>query len=219
MQRRLRTKRRPVSKRAWIGPQMTTDLLNVTRRTRADRRLWRRGLAGVGGRLIILRRSRWALRRPVFRSLGVDRAASGKDIPSALSVRQSPERTASGSASTESPFKDITIDRQFESGTTSERHPIGFMGGVVPGLRASGTPAGPTGHHRVQWEGSSLVFERGDSTGEGGVWTERREVWSLQPDGRLRVVITTRGSVDRPTEVTLMYRRPSRGRVRASPPW
>jgi hypothetical protein len=148
---------------------------------------------------------RWVLIPPV---------PSGKDIPSVLSVRQSPERTTGGAASTESPFKDITIDRQFESGTTSETHSLGVMGGVVPGLRAGGTPAGPRGHHRVQWEGSSLVFERGDYTGEageGGAWTERREVWSFQPDGRLRVVITTRGSVDRPTEVALMYRRPSRG--------
>ena len=194
---------------------MTTDLLNVWSRKRVEAAPLGPGhLRSWPVVLIVLATvtlgaqerpdfsGRWVLSPPI---------PSGKDIPSVLSVRQSLERTTGGAASTESPFKDITIDRQFESGTTSETHPIGVMGGAVSGLRAGGTPAGPRGHHRVQWEGSSLVFERGDSTGEGGVGTERREVWSLQPDGRLRVVITMRGSVDRPTEATLMYRRQGEG--------
>jgi hypothetical protein len=145
---------------------------------------------------------RWVLAAP---------PQSGPDIPSALSVRQSLVRTTTHGDAMEPFFKDIAIDRQFESGTRSEAHPIGVVGGVVPSLRANGTPNGPKGHHGVQWEGNSLVFVNGSYTGqirETGVWAERSEVWSLDPDGRLRVVITTRNSADGSRAVTLVYRRP-----------
>jgi hypothetical protein len=203
---------------------MTTDLLSVWSRTRGDGASlgpapWRSWAVAL---IMLATVTLGAQERPDFSGRWVlTGRPSGKDIPSALTVRQSRERSASGSALTGSPVEGITIDRQFESGTTSETHTIGLVGGVVPGRRAGGTPAGPTGHHRVQWEGSSLVFEHGDYTGEageGGAWTERREVWSLQPDERLRVVITVRGSVDRPADVALMYHRPARGPLRASRP-
>jgi hypothetical protein len=57
--------------------------------------------------------------------------------------------------------------------------------------------------------GQSLVFESGSHAGqlpEHGVWSERREVWTLDPDGHLRVVITTRSSTDGSTSVALVYR-------------
>ncbi len=56
----------------------------------------------------------------------------------------------------------------------------------------------------------TLVFESGRYTGqrpETGVWTERREAWSLDSDGRLHVVITTRGSSDAPRTVAVVYQR------------
>lgn len=80
----------------------------------------------------------------------------------------------------------------------------------MPGLRADGSPNGPAAHHTVRWDGNALTFESGKYTGqrsETGMWSERREVWSLEPDGRLRVVITNRGSGDAPTETTVVYRR------------
>jgi hypothetical protein len=54
-------------------------------------------------------------------------------------------------------------------------------------------------------------FESGSYTGrypETGTWAERREIWSLEGDGRLRVATTRRSSGDGSTAVTLLYRRP-----------
>ena len=110
-----------------------------------------------------------------------------------------------------SPFRDITIERQFETGTQSATHLIGVQGGTVSGLGADGTPTAPSSHHAVKWDGNALVFESGSYTGrdpETGTWAERREIWSLDADGRLRVAITKRSSGDGPRTVTLLYRRP-----------
>jgi hypothetical protein len=108
-------------------------------------------------------------------------------------------------------FRDITIERQFETGTRSETHLIGVQGVTVSGLRADGSPNVPTGHHAVRWDGNALVFGSGSYSGhrpETGVWTERREKWSLDADGRLRVVITMRSSGDGSRTITVQYRRP-----------
>jgi hypothetical protein len=67
------------------------------------------------------------------------------------------------------------------------------------------------GRHSVTWDGATLVFERRSETGQNyqpGEWSERREAWSLELDGRLRVTITTLGSRDQPLTVTSVYRRP-----------
>jgi hypothetical protein len=80
----------------------------------------------------------------------------------------------------------------------------------VPGLGADGIPNGPTAHHTVKWDGNALVFESGSYTGqrpETGTCAERREIWSLNADGRLRVAITTRSSGDGSKDLTLIYRR------------
>jgi hypothetical protein len=107
-------------------------------------------------------------------------------------------------------FKDITIDREFTAAATrSETHAIGVVRGSVSGTTAG--PAGPRGHRAVTWHGSALMFESATYTGgarQSGAWDERREVWSLEPDGRLRVVTTTRSSADvSGSTVTLIYQR------------
>jgi hypothetical protein len=135
---------------------------------------------------------------------------SGSDIPRALSVRQSLVRTTVRGEPMPPFFKDIAVAREFESGARSDTYAIGQVGGNVPGLRADGSRSGPTGYHAVKWDEHALVFESASDTGEipeTGVWTERREVWSLEPDGRLRLTITTRSSIDAPRTVTLTYRR------------
>jgi hypothetical protein len=139
-------------------------------------------------------------------------------IPRALSVRQA-LLTTHVRGEPIGPFvKDITIEREFESSTTSETHQVGVVGGVVPGLDSHGRPNGPRQHHAVRWDANALVFESGTYTGESsetGVWTERREVWSLDADGRLHVLITTRSSVDEAGTVVLVFRRPCRLQRRA----
>ena len=133
------------------------------------------------------------------------------DIPGVLAVRQSLVRTTVGGDPMTPFFKDIAIDREFENGTRSETREIGVVGGIVPGVRADGTSnGGPREHHAVSWDEDALVFESGSYTGETagtGAWTERREVWSLDAKGHLRVVITTRGSSAGANVVTLVYRR------------
>ena len=134
----------------------------------------------------------------------------GPDIPRTLSVRQSLVRTNVYGEPMKPFFKDIAIDREFESGTRSETSMIYVVGGFVSGLTARGEPTGPSGHSRVIWVRHALVFESGTHTGgmpETGVWVERRETWSLETDGRLRVTISTCSSSDVSRTVTLTYRR------------
>lgn len=146
---------------------------------------------------------RWILGTP---------AQPGPETPRALSVRQSLVRTNVRGEPMAPYFKEIAIEREFATATRSETHAIGIVGGSVSGIAGTGTPAGPRSHHAVKWDGNALVFEHGSYTGElaeTGVWSERREVWSLEPDGRLRVTISSRGSADLSgTTTNLTYRRP-----------
>jgi hypothetical protein len=141
------------------------------------------------------------------------------DIPRALSVRQAlVSRTVRGEPMKPF-FKDIVIEREFENVTRSETHQIGVVGGVVSGLGLDGKTSGQRQHHAVRWDANALVFESGSYTGqtpETGVWTERREVWSRDDNGRLHLMITTRSSVDASRAVALVYRRVSQPQGRVS---
>lgn len=132
------------------------------------------------------------------------------DVPTALSVRQPlVDRNVRG-VPTRPSFKDITVERQFAGGTRSETHEIGVVGGTVSGFVPDGKALGPDDHHVVRWDANALIFESGSSTGESpaiGAWAECSEVWSLDSDGRLHVVITTRSSLEAPRTVALLYRR------------
>jgi hypothetical protein len=135
---------------------------------------------------------------------------SDSDIPLMLSVRQTLQRTTVNGKPIEPFFRHISIERQFETGTRSENYAIGLLGGTTSGLRADGSANGPTTFHAVKWDEDALTFESSHYTGpspETGVWAERREVWSLDADGRLRVAITTRSSDIGLKAITLMYRR------------
>jgi len=148
---------------------------------------------------------RWILESP---------SSASAETPRALTVRQSvATRTVRGEPMKPF-FKDITIEREVGAGTHTETHQVGIGGGTICGVvSAGGTARAPdcgNEHHEVKWDANSLVFETGSYTGprpETGVWTERREMWSLDSDGRLHVVITTRGSSDAPRTVALVYKR------------
>ena len=137
-------------------------------------------------------------------------AQASADIPQSMSVSQTLVRTNVRGEPMDPFYRDIKVTRAFESGTRSERYPIGGMGGTVPGVSAGGILTGVRTHYRVAWAEHSLVIETGSYTGEkpeSGEWSERREVWSLEPDGRLRLAITTRSSVDDSRTMILVYRR------------
>jgi hypothetical protein len=137
---------------------------------------------------------RWILESP---------SAASAETPRALSVRQSLVTTNVRGEPMRPFFKDITIEREVEGSTRAETYQIGVVGGVVGGLGGSGR------HYAVKWDANVLVLESGSYTGqipETGVWTERREAWSLDSDGRLHVVITTRSPTDALRTVALVYR-------------
>jgi hypothetical protein len=104
-------------------------------------------------------------------------------------------------------FKDITVVRELANGTSSETYQIGVVGGSLGGSVAGEFPSH---HYGVIWEKQILVIETGSYTGptpESGQWTERREAWSLDPAGRLRLAITSRSSDSASSTATLVYRR------------
>ena len=138
---------------------------------------------------------RWILDSP---------SPASAEAPRALSVRQSLATTNVWGEPMRPFFKDITIEREVEGSTRAETYQIGVVGGVVGGVGTGGR------HYAVKWEANVLVFETGSYTGqtpETGVWTESREAWSLDSDGRLHVVITTRGFNDAPRTVAVVYQR------------
>ena len=138
---------------------------------------------------------RWILESP---------SSASAETPRALSVRQSLVTTNVRGEPMRPFFKDISIEREVEGSTRAETYQIGVVGGVVGGLGTAGR------HYAVKWDANVLVFESGSYTGqksETGVWTERREAWSLDSDGRLHVVITTRSPSDAPRTVAVVYQR------------
>jgi hypothetical protein len=146
----------------------------------------------------------WALESP---------SPSAADIPRALSVTMSLVRTNVRGEPMNPFFKDITVARESANGTSSETYQIGVVGGAVGGTvggRGNGRSDFPSSHHRVVWEKQILVIETGSYTGptpESGQWAERREAWSLDPDERLRLAITSHSSGSASSTVILVYRR------------
>lgn len=136
-------------------------------------------------------------------------AQAAPEIPQSMSVNQTLERTNVRGGVGTVILQNISIKRDLEGGTRSDMYRIGLMGGAVAGLSA-GIRTGTSTHFRVVWAEQALVIETGSYTGEkpeSGEWTERREIWSLEPDGRLRLAITTRSSVEDSRTVILVYRR------------
>ena len=140
---------------------------------------------------------RWVLESP---------SQPSPDIPAALSVRQSVVSKNVRGEPMKPFFRDITVVRELANRTSSETYEIGVVGGSLGGSVAGESPSR---HFRVLWEKQVLVIESGSYTGstpESGQWTERREAWSLDPDGRLRLAITSRSSDSDLSTVTLVYR-------------
>jgi hypothetical protein len=144
---------------------------------------------------------RWVLESP---------ARPEADMARALTVRQPVVRANVYGEPIPPMFADIAIDREVAGGVRSETHRLSTVGGTVPGIAADGRANGPWRHDSVLWQDGELVFASETSsthTPRTGFWDERREAWSLDPDGRLHVIITTQGSDAEPRRLTLVYRR------------
>ena len=134
----------------------------------------------------------------------LDSAPAG-DAPVTITVKQVLVRTNVRGVPVAPFFRQIVIAR---AGRT-ESYDIGAVGGSMSGI-VGGALSPLRTHQRVAWEEQALVIESGSYTGgarETGDWSERRELWSIDSDGRLRVRISTRGSGIVSSDDTLIYRR------------
>jgi len=146
---------------------------------------------------------RWVLEDPL---------PAAVDTPRALIVRQSLVRTSARGTPMEPFYKDLIVEREFESEVRSGSHQIGVVGGVIGGVvRGTGGGVETTrSRFSVNWAGNRLVIETGSysaPTREAGSFRERTEVWALVENGRLVLTITSRGSDAASMTQTLRYRR------------
>jgi hypothetical protein len=89
-------------------------------------------------------------------------------------------------------YDQIAIDYNSKAGMHSDRFMIGISGGTVT------------------WNGLLLVLELSSYTGYArgsGDWTERREIWALQPNGELAITIAISGSAVPAQTISALYRR------------
>ncbi len=131
------------------------------------------------------------------------------DIPGALTVRQSVQRTDVLGKPMRPFFKEIVVERHYAGETRSQTHQIGLSGGIVGGIDSSGhLPRSES--HFVRWLEDQLVIERGSYSGPSradGPYTERTQVWHLDADGRLVITIDERSAESAQRALTLIYKR------------
>lgn len=125
------------------------------------------------------------------------------DAPSVLVVDPQVLRPIVRGESRPPVFLQISIRREGTSGTTNDTYLFGMSGGLV-GPRSDGN------EKRAAWRGDTLTLltrRRAADVPHPGDWLNRRESWSLDPNGRLRVEIETEAP-DRARQATLLlYRR------------
>ena len=111
-------------------------------------------------------------------------------------------------------YSSITIERRFTDPTHSESRTfyIGAVGGTVPGIPVAGSaPQGEWTTESVRWDGDRLVIKTTRSPQppqQTGPRIEHEEVWALDPNGRLLMTITDRGSGSPAATGNLTYKRP-----------
>jgi hypothetical protein len=100
---------------------------------------------------------------------------------------------------------EVAVTRVFDDDSRSETYRMGVESG-----QASGHPGLPTvlTWQQARWDDRALVIETRGSAGstESGR-SERREVWSLDSRGRLRLAVTVRTSTQTSRTVIVLYRR------------
>lgn len=135
----------------------------------------------------------------------------GANAPETMTVEQPVTRADVYGKPMKPFYRELLVTREFANGPRTERHRIGVMGGRVPGVGPGRPRVEATEYWSVRWEGRTLAMEYGRHTGQErrtGEWDERREEWSFDTDGRLRIVITTYTSQSpAASSVTHLYQR------------
>ena len=136
-------------------------------------------------------------------------ATAGSDAVVTLTVQQPVSRTNVRGEPIPPAYLSITIRRARASGTTEESRQIGTVGFTVGGVVGPQRQPTATSHHETTWRDGSLVLLNSQS-GADGNWSERRESWSFEPDGRLRVEVISEGK-DQPRQTSVsLYKRTSK---------
>jgi len=108
--------------------------------------------------------------------------------------------------------REVSVTRTGPSGASTETLYVGTVGGTVPG-----TSGGRRTSRQVSWEDSTLVIDietLGGQPGDRAPSDLRREVWSVTPEGKLKIVITESGPSRTPQTTALIYRQVSAGFAR-----
>ena len=112
-------------------------------------------------------------------------SSAPSDAARVLIVEQPVTRTNVRGEAMPPAYLDLNVRRERPLGTT---YSIGIVGGTV------GPVGTPVTRFETVWHGDTLdmVSRRDETNGVDQVrWSERRESWSLDPDGRLRVQIVS----------------------------
>jgi len=129
--------------------------------------------------------------------------APPSDPPAALVVRQRVTRTNSRGEPMAPYFSHLVIERHYSNRVESDSYDIGIVSGTVSGT-------GERTIVTVTWQGERLLIKTGNYSGppqQPGPYSEREEVWSLDPDGRLLITTTDRSSASQPVTMRLTYQR------------
>lgn len=94
----------------------------------------------------------------------------------------------------------ISVSRMTDNGPITDNYRIGLIGGTVDG-------SGRTSRQSVTWQGSTLVFDTSSNSPADRDWTQRRERWRIDADGRLQIAIQARGARENYPDTVLVYER------------
>ena len=130
------------------------------------------------------------------------------DIPVALIVHQTIQRTNIRGEPMPPYFKELIVEREYKTWRRVDRYQIGLAGGSISGS-VRGEPISST-TDSVVWRGRVLEIRHGQYSGsaaESGTYSEHGEDWSLDGKNGLIVVTTDRGSETGTRRSTATYRR------------
>ena len=124
-----------------------------------------------------------------------------------LVVRQTFTRESVQGFPIDPPLITLAVERHSAGSVHSEFYTIGEMGGTVSGIAGS-QPSAKT-EFSTRWDGDRLVIENSESRQleNASSWSRHMEVWSLNAQGALSVVVTERTAANEPIATNLLYRR------------
>lgn len=142
----------------------------------------------------------------------VSLSGAATEQASALTVTQELTRTNIRGEPITPFYSSITIERHFNGRAVPEKSTFYIaIGGTVPGIPAGqSSPQGEWTSESVKWQGDRLVINTTRSPqppDQPGPHSEHQEVWSLDRDGRLLIIVSDRKSGSAPIAIRLVYKR------------